>query len=108
MSFQRSSRPTAGVYSSHIRDESDFTVGLIASVDEVIRIAREAQVPGIVTHVKALGPRVWGFSQAIVQRIDRAREQGVHIYADQYPYEASQTGQARIVSFSIMRATSKR
>jgi N-acyl-D-aspartate/D-glutamate deacylase len=83
-----------GVYTSHIRDESDFSIGLIASVDEVIRIAREAQLPGIVTHVKALGPRVWGFSQAVVQRIERARDQGVQVYADQYPYEASQTGLA--------------
>jgi N-acyl-D-amino-acid deacylase len=78
-----------GVYSSHIRDESDYTVGVVAAVDEVIRVAREAQLPGIVTHIKALGPRVWGYSQALVSRIERAREQGVEVYADQYPYEAS-------------------
>ena len=81
-----------GLYSSHIRDESDYSIGLIAAVDEVIQIAREAKLPGIVTHVKTLGPRVWGFSQAIVERIERAREQGVQVFADQYPYEASQTG----------------
>jgi N-acyl-D-amino-acid deacylase len=80
-----------GVYSSHIRDEADYTVGVVAAVDEVIRVAREAQLPGIVTHIKALGPRVWGYSQALVSRIDRAREQGVEVYADQYPYEASST-----------------
>lgn len=81
-----------GVYGSHIRDESDYTVGVVAAVDEVIRVAREARLPGIVTHIKALGPRVWGFSQALVSRIERAREQGVEVFADQYPYEASQTG----------------
>jgi N-acyl-D-aspartate/D-glutamate deacylase len=58
-------------------------------VDEVIRIAREAELPGIVTHIKALGPRVWGFSSALAHRIERAREEGVEVYADQYPYEAS-------------------
>lgn len=81
-----------GIYTSHIRDESDYTIGLVASVDEVITVAREAQLPGIVTHIKALGPRVWGFSNAIVHRIERAREAGVEVFADQYPYEASQTG----------------
>ena len=80
-----------GAYSSHIRDESDYTIGLIASVDEVIRVAREAGIPGVVTHVKALGPRVWGFSEAVVQRIERARVQGVEVWADQYPYTASST-----------------
>ena len=80
-----------GVYSSHIRDESDYNIGLVAAVDEVIRIAREAELPGIVSHIKALGPRVWGFSHAVVSRIERAREEGVQVYADQYPYEASGT-----------------
>lgn len=80
-----------GAYASHIRDEADYTIGLVAAVDEVIQIAREADVPGVVTHIKALGPRVWGFSEALVQRIERARRQGVEVYADQYPYTASAT-----------------
>ena len=80
-----------GVYSSHIRDEADYNVGLIAAVDEVIQIAREAKLPGVVSHVKALGPRVWGFSAAIVARIERARADGIQVYTDQYPYEASGT-----------------
>jgi N-acyl-D-aspartate/D-glutamate deacylase len=83
-----------GAYSSHIRDESDYTIGLVAAVDEVITVAREARLPGVVTHIKALGPRVWGYSTALVQRIDRARAQGIEVYADQYPYDASQTGLA--------------
>jgi len=81
-----------GAYTSHIRDEADYTVGLIAAVDEVIAVAREAGIPGVVSHVKALGPHVWGYSAAIVERIDRARSQGIEVYADQYPYEASGSG----------------
>jgi N-acyl-D-aspartate/D-glutamate deacylase len=80
-----------GVYTSHIRDEADYNIGVVAAVDEVIRISREAGLPGIVTHIKALGPRVWGYSMALVQRIERAREEGVEVYADQYPYMASAT-----------------
>lgn len=80
-----------GVYSSHIRDESDYNVGLIYSVDEVIRIAEEAKLPGIVSHIKALGTGVWGYSEAVVSRVERARERGVEVFADQYPYPASST-----------------
>jgi N-acyl-D-amino-acid deacylase len=81
-------------YQSHIRDESDYTIGVLAAVEEVITVAREAHTRGIVTHVKALGPDVWGFSAAIVQRIDRARAEGVEVFADQYPYDASSTSLA--------------
>ena len=81
-----------GAYTSHIRDESNYTIGLVAAVDEVIQIAREADLPSVVTHVKALGPPVWGFSQAVVHRIERARAEGLQVYADQYPYLASSTG----------------
>ena len=81
-----------GVYAAHIRDESDYTIGVVAAVDEVIRVAREAGIPGVVTHIKVLGPEIWGESATLVERIDAARADGVEIYADQYPYEASSTG----------------
>ena len=81
-----------GSYQSHIRDESDYSIGVVAAVDEVIQIARAAGIPGVVTHIKALGPRVWGDSEVIVDRISAARNEGVAVYADQYPYEASGTG----------------
>ncbi len=84
--------PFGGVYTSHIRDEADYTVGVVAAVDEVIRIAREAGVRGVTTHLKALGPHVWGFGAALATRIDRARAEGVEVFADQYPYTASATG----------------
>jgi N-acyl-D-amino-acid deacylase len=82
---------SGGVYTSHIRDESNYNVGLIAAVQEVIRIAEEARVIGIVSHMKALGPDNWGLSMAATMRIDMARARGVQVFADQYPYEASST-----------------
>lgn len=81
-----------GVYQSHIRDESNYTVGVEAAVDEVIKIAREAKLPGIVTHIKTLGPPVWRLSNKIIANIERAREEGVEVFASQYPYMASATG----------------
>jgi N-acyl-D-aspartate/D-glutamate deacylase len=84
--------PYGGAYQSHYRDESNYTVGVIASVDEVIEVGRVAGIPAVLTHVKALGPFVWGYGAAIVRRVERAREEGVQVFADQYPYTASATG----------------
>jgi N-acyl-D-aspartate/D-glutamate deacylase len=84
--------PFGGAYQSHVRDESDYSVGVLAAVDEVVTVAREAGIPGVWTHAKALGPPVWGFSTALIRRLERAREEGVEVYADQYPYLASATG----------------
>jgi len=81
-----------GVYESHIRDEADFSVGVVAAVQEVIRISEEGHLPGIVAHMKALGPASWGLSMALVEKITQARDRGVEVYADQYPYDASGTG----------------
>ncbi|MBA3887569.1 MAG: D-aminoacylase [Acidobacteria bacterium] len=80
-----------GLYTSHIRDEGDYNIGVVAAVQEVIRIAEEAAIPGIVSHMKALGPDNWGLAPALTQRIETARARGVQVFADQYPYEASST-----------------
>jgi N-acyl-D-aspartate/D-glutamate deacylase len=84
-------RAAGGVYTSHIRDEGNYAEGVVASVDEVIRIADEAKVTGIVSHMKALGPDSWGKSKDLIAHIEAARRRGVQVWADQYPYEASST-----------------
>ena len=81
-----------GVYSSHIRDEADYSIGLIAAAQEVITIAEQAGLIGVVSHMKALGPASHGLSMALVERIEAARARGVQVYSDQYPYNASGTG----------------
>lgn len=80
-----------GLYTSHVRDESNYNVGVVASVEEVIRIAESAHIIGVFSHAKALGPDTWGLSHAITHRIATARARGVQVFTDQYPYEASST-----------------
>jgi N-acyl-D-aspartate/D-glutamate deacylase len=80
-----------GVYDSHLRDESSYTIGLLAAVDEAIRIGREAAIPVNISHVKALGADVWGQSDSVIAHIRAARAAGVRVTADQYPYLASGT-----------------
>lgn len=83
-----------GFHTSHVRDESDYTIGVVAAVEEVIEVSRRAKLTGVVTHIKALGPGTWGASAEIIRRIDAARAAGLSIYADQYPYEAGSTSLA--------------
>ena len=84
-------RAAGGVYASHIRDEANYSIGVMAAVEEVIAVAEQARVRGIVTHVKALGPDTWGLGAAIAARIELARGRGIDVLADQYPYSASST-----------------
>lgn len=80
-----------GRYDSHIRDESSYTIGLIAAVEEVIRIGREAGLPVHISHIKALGVDVWGQSDTVIALLKRARAAGIDITASHYPYDASGT-----------------
>ena len=80
-----------GIYDTHMRDESSYTVGLLASVRETIRIGREAHIPVMISHIKALGVDVWGQSKDVIALVDEARRQGINVTASQYPYTASGT-----------------
>jgi N-acyl-D-aspartate/D-glutamate deacylase len=80
-----------GIYDTHIRDESSYSIGLAAAVDEAIAIGREARLPVNISHIKALGVDVQGQAPAIVARIEAARRSGQAVTADQYPWSASGT-----------------
>lgn len=80
-----------GVYDSHIRDEATYNIGLEAAVDEVIEIARQANIPANIAHIKALGVDVWGKSDALIAKIETAHSEGLKVTADQYPWQASGT-----------------
>ena len=81
-----------GIYDTHLRDESSYTVGLIPAIEEAIEIGRHAQLPIHISHIKCLGVDVWNQSETIVDLIEKAREEGIQVTANQYPYDASATG----------------
>jgi N-acyl-D-amino-acid deacylase len=81
-----------GFYATHMRDESNYTVGLKESVKEAINVGEKTGVRVEIAHIKALGRPVWGMSGEIIDLIKEARERGINIFADQYPYNASNTG----------------
>jgi N-acyl-D-amino-acid deacylase len=79
---------SGGMHISHMRDES---AKLFDSVDETIRIGQEGGLPTQITHHKAVGKTNWGGSTETLKRVERARENGVDVSIDQYPYTASST-----------------
>lgn len=85
-------RRYGGFYASHIRDESNYTTGLKASIAEAIEVGERAGVPVEISHIKALGKPVWGQAAEICRVIEAAQARSVKVHADQYPYNASNTG----------------
>jgi N-acyl-D-amino-acid deacylase len=80
-----------GIYDTHQRDESSYTIGLLESVAEVLRIGREAGLPVHFAHLKALGTDVHGQAPRVIAAIEAARASGQDVTADQYPWSASGT-----------------
>lgn len=74
-----------GIYATHQRSES---TAILQSLDEVIRIAREAHIPIEVWHFKVAGKPSFGHMPEAVAKIEAARAQGVDIAADTYAYTA--------------------
>lgn len=76
------------VYASHIRGESKT---LPAAVEEAVSIAAASGARVLISHLKAIGQPFWGQGRAALDRLAEARSQGVDVWADQYPYEATST-----------------
>lgn len=77
-----------GIYISHMRQEG---LDLLKSVAETIRIGEEGGLPTQLTHHKVVGAPMWGKSTETLAMVDAARERGVDVSIDQYPYTASST-----------------
>jgi N-acyl-D-aspartate/D-glutamate deacylase len=78
-----------GIYVTHLRSEGDR---LLEAIDEAVEIGRQARLPVEIYHLKASGQQNWHKMPAAVERIQAARDAGVDVTADMYPYTASGTG----------------
>lgn len=78
-----------GLYISHIRSEGNQ---LVESVDELIKIAREANIAAEIYHLKAAGKENWNKLDDVIRKVEEAREEGLRITADMYTYTAGATG----------------
>ena len=81
----RQLEPCKGAYFTHLRDESN---GVLAALQEAIDIGRACKVHVQVVHFKCSGLDNWGQTATALERMQAAREQGVDIDCDAYPYTA--------------------
>ena len=74
-----------GIYATHMRNESDT---VLESIDEALRIGREAHIPVEIWHLRVAGKNNWGRMPQVIAKIDQARAQGSDISANTYAYTA--------------------
>ena len=76
-------RDHGGIYSTHMRDEG---LGVFDSVKEAIQIGERAGVPVDILHLKIADEKYWGRMKEVVALMDAARQRGVNVQANIYPY----------------------
>lgn len=77
-----------GVYASHIRNEGDRVT---EAIEEAINIGRQANMPVEISHFKVTYKPNWGRSVNTIAQVEKARQEGIDVTVDQYPYVASST-----------------
>ena len=80
-----------GIYATHMRSEGHAEMD---AINEAIRIGRDAHLPVEIFHMKVSGKTRWGSMPNVVAKIEAARESGVDVAADMYPYLAGATALA--------------
>ena len=83
-----------GMYISHLRNEG---VNLIEAFDELITIAREADIAAEIYHLKASREPNWYKLDEVIKKVEAARAEGLRITADIYTYNASSTGLTGVI-----------
>lgn len=78
-----------GIYISHLRSEANT---FREALGELITIARDANIPAEVYHLKAAGQANWHKMDGAIAVIEAARKLGLRITADMYLYTAGATG----------------
>jgi N-acyl-D-amino-acid deacylase len=78
-----------GMYISHMRDEG---ANMIEAIEELLTIAREANIRAEIYHLKSSGQSNWPLFDKAVAMVEEARAEGLHITADVYTYPAGSTG----------------
>lgn len=78
-----------GMYISHMRSEGNK---LTEALDELLTIAKQANIPAEIFHLKAAGKDNWPKMDTVIKRVEEAQKQGLHITADMYTYLAGATG----------------
>jgi N-acyl-D-amino-acid deacylase len=92
--LNKAAAPYNGRYISHMRSEGR---AILEALDELLTVAREAQVPAEIYHLKASRQSNWHLLDSVIARVERAQAEGLKISADMYTYNASSTGLTGVI-----------
>lgn len=81
--------PFDGIYATHLRNQGKH---IKEAIEEAVRIGHEAGVRVQISHIKLAHEAVWGRVELITVPIEAARQSGLEVYLDQYPYTATSSG----------------
>ncbi len=83
-----------GFYASHMRNEAEE---ILASIDEVVTIGKQAKIPVQISHLKITGHRNWGLVDQVIEKLLNAKKNGVDLTCDVYPYFSSGTSLTALI-----------
>jgi len=83
-----------GIYASHIRNEFNL---ITDAITEAITVGREAGLPVQISHFKVADNTMWGDSTVTLGLVAAARDEGLDVTVDQYPYTAASTGLINVI-----------
>jgi N-acyl-D-amino-acid deacylase len=81
--------PFGGIYTTHLRDQGQ---NITQSIKEAIEIGEKNDMPVLISHIKLADDAVWGKTEMITEPVESARDRGVEVFLDQYPYTATSSG----------------
>lgn len=90
---------SGGLYTTHLRNEADQ---LTEAVEEALTIGETARIAVQISHHKAAGKNNWGRVRQTLQRIQKARQEGMMVAVDQYPYVSASTLLSEVLSMSAL------
>jgi len=93
-----------GLYATHMRSEDDRVE---EAIEEALNISRQAGVSLQISHLKACNKNNWHKVDAMLSRISRARQEGIPVHADRYPYIAWSTGLSAFLPVSARQGTTE-
>lgn len=88
-----------GIYASHMRNEGD---SVVQAIQEAIRVGKDAGIPVEISHFKIGGQQNWGRSKETLPLVINARNEGLDVTIDQYPYTASSTSLSTLLPDEIL------
>ena len=92
------------LYSTHMRDEGSHNVGLFVALNEAIEIGRRTGIRVQISHVKCMGPAVWGRAGDVLDLFERTRREGIDLRIPRTGVNSTRTLRRIFANGVILRA----